>query len=595
MKAKIWKTVLPMTIAILLVFVSTSCNTNKPETDSAVSKTSSTSSTSSASSEASGIADKSPVTLTIGFQTADAPIGEGVHNDYKILKELTDKTGITLSYVIYDDSKFKVLSAGGDLPDIMEMIGSDSSVLKNLISSGTLKELDGLLDQYGQNIKNNIPTAIEWAKQVYGNEKTYLLPIACTKADKSVPQKNGFVGFAARYDLYKAIGSPEINGEDGYLNVLKQMQDYQRQKSGDNTVYALSAWTDSGLWPYMISYPFSHGYYNLSNNQLLNRETGEVESEFLNETGIFWKGVKFFNKAYRLGVFDPEGFTMKNAQYVDKISNGKVLVAAAPFWQPNVSTCGENAINALLPGAFPVLPDIYSVDLPVGYGIPGARAVNANCKYPERAMQLLNYLDSEEGARLVTNGVKGSEWDVVSGVPQYIGGYLEALKNGTQRDYDKNNKIGIFETGLYGFMVSGSSVKTEDGYPIDLKKAKEFISVNATPAEKAFAQSIDSSLTFPGQVYDKWVKEGKEKTYTTYPLAGLLISPGSDKTAQAESQAASYFMDNVAKVIMAKDDAAFDSVKAEMIKQFKAMGLEACDAEVQKNYESAKELAKTFK
>jgi hypothetical protein len=46
---------------------------------------------------------------------------------------------------------------------------------------------------------------------------------------------------------------------------------------------------------------------------------------------------------------------------------------------------------------------------------------------------------------------------------------------------------------------------------------------------------------------------------------------------------------------MAKDDAAFDSTKAEMIKQFKAMGLEACDAEIQKNYESAKELAKTFK
>lgn len=99
------------------------------------------------------------------------------------------------------------------------------------------------------------------------------------------------------------------------------MQDAHPTTSDGKKVYALSAWTDWGLWPYTIAYPFSHGYNNIDNNQLSNEVTNEIEDMFIKEDGIFWQGLAFFNKAYRMGIMDPEAFTMKAAQYNEKVKS----------------------------------------------------------------------------------------------------------------------------------------------------------------------------------------------------------------------------------------------------------------------------------
>ncbi len=114
--------------------------------------------------------------------------------------------------------------------------------------------------------------------------------------DKENPKKNGFVGFFTRWDCYKELGCPEITSEDEYLDVLKQMVDAHPETEDGKKVYALSGWTDWGLWPYKISYPFSFGYENLDNNQLFSHVTGDLEDMFTKEDGIFWKSLSFLIK-----------------------------------------------------------------------------------------------------------------------------------------------------------------------------------------------------------------------------------------------------------------------------------------------------------
>lgn len=543
------------------------------------------------------VAALEPITITIGIQAGNCTFGDGIHQEYSVLKHITEKTGITLSFVTYDQEKFRVLMAGGDLPDVFSIETNSGNQVSKLIESGSLLPLDSLLDEYGENIRKNIPQALAWSKDIVGNGETYILPVNTNTAGSAELQAQGWVGFFSRYDIYKAIGAPAINGEDEFLDVLKQMQDYQRTATGNDFVYALSSWSDWGLWPYWVSYPFSYGYESSNYNHLVNLNTGEIEHQFLKEDGIFWDAMAFFNKAYRMGIFDPEGLTMKYDQYCEKMANGTLLTSGANWIEPNPEICGEEAFAVHLPGAFPVIPELYPLTSQVGYREGGARAINANCKYPERVMQLLNWFDSEDGARTLANGVKGVEWDVVDGVPQLIGGLLDAYKNDTLKDYERENPTGINGDNFATLaqMFTSGSFETSDGLPIHLNRSQEFR--NLFPASIKYRQFIgdyNTDYTIPGQVYDQWIKEGKASCPTEYPLAVELMGAISTANQQNEAKAEAYMSSNIAKIIMAKDDAEFASVKEATIQQIRNMGIEESDAEFMSLYEASKELVAGF-
>ncbi len=86
---------------------------------------------------------------------------------------------------------------------------------------------------------------------------------------------------------------------------------------------------------------------------------------------------------------------MKNDQFWEKCNNGQVLMAYAS-WQTD--------------------------------------AITTNCEHPEKAMQLLDYLNSEEGARLIYSGVEGVHWEYdENGVPQLTDSFIQMTK--TDPDY----------------------------------------------------------------------------------------------------------------------------------------------------------------
>lgn len=524
-----------------------------------------------------GEAAQDPVTLSIGFLVADASVGEGIHSDYQVLAEIEKQTGVTLNYVTYDAEKFKLLAAGGDLPDIYEAPG-DETTFRDLVSSGSVMALDDLLDAYGGNIKANIPTAIEWAKATYGDgEHTYLLPTN-TSAQGTVPLLNSGLGFGFRFDIYEAIGTPEMNGEDDFIDVLKQMQDYERERTGSSDIYALSSWTDSGLWPYIIPYPFNHGYTNLDNNHSLNLVIGEAEDNWLNKESVLWKAFRFYNKAYQMGLFDPDGFTQKNSQYWDKVNKGKVLCSATIASGLSKADCGENAVSAVPKGAFPIVCDVYTASNPLGYRLACARVMNANCSNPERAMQLWNYLDSEAGARLLMNGVQGVHWDYVDGVPQFIGEMADATVNGSRTQYILENKVGGSDIGV-AFMYSGTVAGIE--YPIKIEQTEKFLMENATKAEQHVAKYYNEELTYPGQVYESWIEEGVAETVNNGGIFASYFAPAlSEESVYTGEKASSYIEKNVAKIIMAEAEE-FDSVQDEIVEELKNMGYESYETEYQ--------------
>ena len=512
------------------------------------------------------VSKSTPITLTAFTITHPSGISKEA-----TIAQVAKATGITINWINGDQEKFKVLAASGSLPDMIENEGGD---ITELISGGSLIPLDSLIKKYGANIKYREPYALKYAKEVYGDGKaTYFIPMHTIISDTShaVPSFNGAQGMFARYDIYQAIGSPKISSSSDYLNVLKKMQDYQQKIIGNKAkVYAISAWIDWGPeWAFWYGNGFTDWSYDQISCQ--NMFDGTFKPS-MDADSAFWKSFAFWNKAYRMGLVDPEGFTQKWDQMMAKVNAGTVITESASFAQPDPKINGKNAGMYVLPGV-KVIPAVFPADSPTGYGGGMAKAITTNCKHPERAMQFFDYMASDEGERTIVSGVKGIDWDYVKGVPQLIGDKLKAVKDGTLAAYNK--KRGISVDLFQGYQV-GTDFICDDGYPADLSGSVNMRAMAATNADKNFVTSQakgKKGLLYPGQIYAQWQKDGLVKIPTKFFAQIALSAPLSDDLNVIANTAIKYIDDNYASIIMAKTEADFAAVKAKTIADMKNIGV----------------------
>lgn len=582
-------------VAVLLtVGLFAGCTNSNPSSPTLASSTAASGTVSSGPAKAgqitpTPISDTTPCTLTIGgiedtttnSDFADSPQG----------KEIKRLTGITVKLEKIDVTKMTTLAATGDLPDILYMNNdATGQVSKALIQSGNLLQLDDLLKSNGQNILARAKDGITQLAKQTGN-KTYCLPCDVSALDTSTPQYNGSNGFYSRYDLYQGIGSPAISGADSYLQVLKQMQTKYPTAPDGSKAYALSAFTDWGaLWPYYYIYPYMADYTVLEGQEYVNRYTGQWTSSYLDPRSIFWQSVYFYFKANQLGIFDPDGLTQTWTQFGDKVAAGQVYTACAGNWSvPDTTVCGANAGLFMLPGSFPSAGDMYVPAQPRGYGFNDSRCISANSKNPTRAMDLLNFFDSDYGSRLVVNGVKGTDWDYDSnGNPMPTGSYLKDLLAGST-SYTAGAGMAIIQ-----YMSSSASWKTSDGFSANITMTAPWYTkmAQSNTAAQNFVKANangDASITYPGAVYASWEKAGTIKTDSDkypWPDFGAYMSE-STALSQAEARAEQYIIGELGNLILAKNTSAFNAEQTKVINAVKAQGLDKAEQEIQTQWAAA--------
>lgn len=571
MKTKKWLRILALALSLLMVISMAGCGSAQSNVESQ--SESSKQETEQSSTKSNAEIDSTPITLTWGFRDVNIKEAGILSEKSEAWKYVEEKLGTTVEIVTYDIEKYNVLAAGGDLPDIISTIG-EGTPIADIVESGQLLPLNDLLDSYGQNIMRNIPYAVERVNSSF--DAIYLLPTG-VEGESNVPVLNSyFATLFGRYDVYKAIGSPEMDGLDDLLQVAKQMQDYERQRTGRDDIYAFSNYYGNGDAGTAI--PNFHMGWNVSINGLeLNLETFEMRSQYMNPDSAYWYLFEFYNKAYRMGIMDPDSLIMENSEYADKITNGSTLFSAD--WTYNVNADAavpgyeEYACLAMLPGSLDFISFLYSRLSPLGYVYSSARAINVNCEYPERAMQLLDWLDSDEGSRALRSGLEGESWEYVDGVPQYTDAVYEAIDNGTIDDYWMQHRLMGY--GGNGMNSGPLAIKTEDGYPSDLTRSEDYIAYSAPDVMKAYA--ADFGCEYPGQVYEKWIEEGKLAKDIYCDEYYVTIS--NYKSIFFQNEYAQMFTDvkecvaaNVDKVILAESDEAFEQAKTAIIEQLKELG-----------------------
>ena len=511
-----------------------------------------------------------------------------------IANAIAEKTGVRLNVINGDAQKFKVLLAGGDLPGIVNSNYGDLGVdAQALLQSGQLIALDDLIEEHAPNIKEKFADAIEYSKEFLSSDgKLYYLPVQINKAtDKKVVDRSGAnLALYTRYDLYKEIGSPEIKSTDDYLEALKAMQDAEPETENGNKTYAISGWSDWGLWMWTIHYQAMSGVTNWSYGMCYDMVNKEPLATYYSEP--FWNCMEFYNKAYNMGILDPEIFTQKYDNYMDKLKNGQTFVTYAN-WLYNTANDAYAAAGTpekgfeIVPTGLDYMYGAYDGDKPFGWAQDYPLALTKNCEDPVKAIEMIDYLFSEEGARLLNSGVEGVHWEEVDGVPQMTKEY----RDGVAANATYAQSEGFAYTKLSGL---SSSQILSDGYPASLLKAAEEVKKSTTKIDEIFiADSGVADAQYPGQVIESKIASGEYKLSTEVDLTPNLIKEPSDETKNLSAQVDEYVKVGVADVIMS-DPKDFDAKKESFIKSVEEKGYADVVKEMEGIWSEAQKTAKDF-
>lgn len=579
MTRKVFQRLICLMLAVfMIVALLAACGSNKQAQQATTDSTSQAAS----STQDPQPAAKAPVTITYWeFQGTDNTVNE----QDPVSKEIEKITGVKIEKTGGDYEKEKVILAGGDLPDLMLVDGTN---FKAVLDGQLALPLDDLIKSNGQNLEKYAPKALALSRKFKnnGDGKLYLLPIST--ADPNAPVVPGYysspTNLYVRWDFYKELGYPDVNNTDDLIKVLSDIQKKHPTTPDGKKVYGVSGWQDWGLWNFGIQFGFPNGEQNIDNNHNQNSDN-QIVDQYSTPDSSFWQSANFYYKANKAGILDPDFFINKYDGYVAKYKAGQLLTLAAT-WQPDEAYASLKAQSPL--ASFEALPNLFPYDKATqlynyyGWGAQFGLIISKNSKVADRVMDLLNFTFSPEGSRLINSGIKGVNWDIVNGKPQ---------EKQETMDLIKNDKDWVKKTGISSYLklagLNAAFIDSTDGGAMDLiNNDPEQFTKKLNDGDKDYSQYFN--VSYPGEIFAKLAKDGKLKkaVYTGEIPSAMATAPADIK--KIDTSIEDYVKKNIAKAVLAKSDDEFNKVKAQILEQIKKLGGDQSVEWWNTNWEKAK-------
>ncbi|HZG58667.1 extracellular solute-binding protein [Paenibacillus sp.] len=497
--------------------------------------------------------DLSPISYTIN--TADNKLIW----DTPITKAITEKTGVTLEYDITVGDQFQkwdLWLAAGDYPDIVVL---DTNYITKYKEAGAIIPLNDLIDQYGPNIKEKFGQYYNLLKDENG--EIYGLYAAKKSTEASA---DSMANFVVQMAVLEEAGYPEIKTLDQLYEVIKAYYEKHPTIDGKETV-AFGAAAGSYFMNIQFNNPIiwasglpDHGNFRIE-------EDGQVRYNPVTEDAKRY--YQFQNKLFTEGLFDKEAFSL--ADLSNKMSQGRMLAAFAPNWM--IGDAEKTLRAARMPerayAHIPLFfeegtPDFTNNTTPTFAGSYNW-AISKHAKNPERIIQFIDYLFSDEAQVLTNWGIEGVHYDVVDGKRTLKPEVIE--KRATDVDYDY--KEGFKSIGTGGppwFSVGNGSLLADGDY--------------ATPLTRDVVKAGYDDYT-----KNFLAKYGKEVWADFLPpievVPGYLWQlPPPEETKVEAQKIDDNWRKLLPKVVMARNNEEFEAAWNEMVKAIQDSGLEKMEA-----------------
>lgn len=339
-------------------------------------------------------------------------------------KILSDKFKVTLKIISGQGTGanlYTTRSASGNLGDIVIL---DQNQFSDAVKAGLLADITSLIKTDGTYISNNYPKAIAQMKKVYGKNKTlYGIPdgLATEKATVSSDGPDLWFSNFMLYSAYEKAGAPKINTQEDLLSVVQKMK--KARPVGDNgkPTYGWSLFKDwdGSLMTSAKQYACIETGYDEWGFNLVSPTGDKIESLF-DKKGQYYRNLKFYHNASKLGLVDPDSYAQTQSDWSEKLKNGQTLTCWWNLCEGQYNTPEHTSANWKNASTGVTGPDGY-VMVPIkdekirtdGFapaGTTGRMGIGSKNPDKKRTMALINWLYSPEGMEVSFNGPKGVLW-----------------------------------------------------------------------------------------------------------------------------------------------------------------------------------------
>lgn len=467
------------------------------------------------------------------------------------------------------DTKLSLMMVSGTLPDVITI--TDSTTIQKLESSGKVWKIDELLQQYDPSswILKDYPADQKQA-MLNRDGAWYAFPSHISSADsfKMYPVSSSYwsdgqgygdnneVMFNSSIMDQAGIKLSDLQTETGVLAALKKVASLNLKVNGasviplliDGNSYANSndiftgGTTVDTLWKSFGVMPVD--------------KDGNYRSEYLNPLGK--EAFQFLNACVCGGYLDPSELTMDNNGVKADIANGRTFC----FIGNTANTAFDKLTNPCWVSAGPMLSGTGAKAI---IGEPKQATtgwmqtfISKSTKNPSQAAKFLSWMSSPEGMYRCWYGKEGVDFTLDSN------GVVQQTKQG------EDDVTAFAKTGVQAYWPFMNIAWTDHVTPAPTKQNNPG-AIEANTVQCALGKSPNTV------VYDS--------SLLTLPSNYI---PANSDLGLAKSQMQNYVVAQISKMVMAKDDATFNSLYSSMVSQLKNMGLEKYDAkineQVQKNY-----------
>lgn len=438
-----------------------------------------------------------------------------------VTKKIKDDLKLDVEFLVGDDTKLNTFFAGGDMPDIITVFDSNSSVAQKADTwAYALQDLADNYDPYFYKVASD--QTLSWFSMDDG--KTYGYPdYSNTQEDYDGGDIFAKTAFVIRNDVYEALGKPSMGTQEEFLNVLGEIKE---------------------KYPDLI--PLGFNNFETDGTSSL----GDVLQDFLgvpiaNDDNTFYdrnmdedylSWIKTFNEAYRDGYISDDSFTDDNTAWQEKESIGKYAcimmdgtVQQSGFLTTFASSDPDAAYIAI-DGPQSTKDNAPKLNQA---GISGwmITYVSKTCKDPAKAIQIYTYLLDDDGQILTNYGIEGETYEINADGKYELTEAAKELRDSDNDRFKKEMRLGEF----IPFGHDRYKALSDDAYPDAVKQMQEW---------------------------------GIGKLYPHFILENTDPDTGSNE-ARAYSAIKTNWATTLVGMIRANDDAEFDSI-LEAHKQFRA-------------------------
>lgn len=381
-----------------------------------------------------------------------------------------------------------------------------------------------------------------------------------------------------RYDAWVKAGKPALTSLEDLPAFMEKLVAAVPTAENGEKVYAYGGfgdWEDCVMkftWDLMTFYGYKEADF-----LGVNFATGDIVNP-LEDGSLYQRALKVNNQMYRMGLFDPESVSQNFDAYSQKLSNGRYLMALWGWIIGNYN----NADRAAQEIGFQTFLIEDSAPQQLTMATAGgnrAWSLGANCQYPERALEVIEWLCTEEGTIIQNYGPKGLCWDYDdNGIPYMTEFGWEANEKKADTQMPAEYGGGTFQDGESKFnhvllaleqMIPGKTYSySNKGWPCYAERYN-------TALQKAWSADYAGGATSGIELYRN---TGKYSLVNSEAI-GWAFPEMSQANKEARALFAPVMKQGSWNCVYAADDAEFDKLWNEMVQKCKDYGYDAYVAE----------------